>query len=79
MNALKEPNNLRNRYRRYRLAMRAYGWGAWCLRGWYHGALDIKTAYSGPANFLRDPVPENFKLSTKAPHCICRRCLSQKE
>ena len=30
-----EPNNLRNRYRRYRAAWKAYGWvGAWDFRTW---------------------------------------------
>lgn len=38
MNAVREPNNRRNRYRRKVAAVRAYGWAAPTFREWLRGA-----------------------------------------
>jgi len=58
---LLQPNNLRNRYRRYKSATKAYGWAAACFRDWVRGAIDIKTAYSAPPNPQNDPVQKTPK------------------
>lgn len=47
-----EPNNIRNRWRRYRMAMLAYGWSVASFRGWLNASRpDSYSAEWHHANF----------------------------
>ena len=50
-----EPNNLRNRYRRYAAAQRAYGWRALTFREWATGWGHNPSCYSVNPWELEDP------------------------
>lgn len=55
----KEPNNLRNRWRRYAAAMRGYGWCTLGIRGFHKGY--------GPNAYSADPWHANFDVQLIAP------------
>jgi hypothetical protein len=60
---MKQPNNVRNRWRRYREAMRGYQWTATPFRKWArHSAPDSYAAIPGQPN-------ETVKLFA----CRCKR------
>lgn len=57
---MKQPDNVRNRWRRYRIARRAYGFAALPFRRWVQGA--------SPDSYRSGPATEQVPLIA----CRCR-------
>lgn len=53
---MKQPNNLRNRWRRYSQTRRAYGFAFLPFRRWARGAGQHSEAYGTQPGFLDEPV-----------------------
>lgn len=53
---MKQPNNIRNRWRRYRDTRRAYGWGYLPFRQWAKGWGQNPESYSTRPGNLDEPV-----------------------
>lgn len=60
---MKDPNNVRNRWRRYRSARRAYGFTFLSFREWAAWGSANPKAYSA------EPHHANFRVSLQRPRC----------
>ena len=52
----KDPNNIRNRYRRAMATHNSYGWSPCTFREWIRLCHDVKTAYSVGPHYLNFSV-----------------------